>query len=156
MDALLEALGDRLKVPGLRLDEDRAVAIDVDDGRFKVQFNERDDELILTSQVGTTEAQGLERARLCEALLEANFAFQGTLGATLALEPESGCVLLQKICDDGLDLDLFETLVADFIFAADTWEQRLRTGSWQCEGDPIVRDSESLTNRPDQYFKLLA
>lgn len=143
MDALLEALGERIKLPGLRLDEDRAAAIDVDNGRFKVQFNERDDELILTSQVGRTEVRGEERRRLCEALLEANFGFQGTLGATLALEPDTGCILLQKVCDDGLDLDLFETFFSDFVYAADTWEQRLRTRSWEREWESLTRESET-------------
>lgn len=74
----------------------------------------------LRGAVGAPPPQGL--AALHRAMLEANFGFAGTGGATLAVNPESGELTLERAAPlAGLDAEAFLALLERFVNVLEAW-----------------------------------
>ena len=88
---LVESLAEKL---GIEItDEGGAAAVGIDG--LTVLLHEADDDLLLFhADLGEIPAGG--RDVLAVAALQANFLYQGTGGATLAVEPNSGRLHIQK------------------------------------------------------------
>jgi hypothetical protein len=118
---LVESLAEKL---GIEItDEGGAAAVGIDG--LTVLLHEADDDLLLLhADLGEIPAGG--RDMLAVAALQANFLYQGTGGATLALDPAGGGLGLQKYTWlDRLDADAaFETLER-FAATAAFWRKTL-------------------------------
>lgn len=88
---LIEGLGKNL---GVELgDEGGAAAVEVDGSPIILQAA-GDDLLLMHADVGEIAPEG--RNEILAAAAEANFLYQGTGGATLAVDPRTGHLHLQK------------------------------------------------------------
>ena len=88
---LVDKLGDRL---GVELtDEGGAAAVEVD-GIPVVLQRASDDLLLVHADLGDIAPEN--REKVLAAAMEANFLYQGTGGATLAVDPRDGHLHLQK------------------------------------------------------------
>ena len=87
----IESLGDAL---GMRLENaGGACALDVDG--VTVMLHDADDLVFLAAEIGPPPPEdGLET--LFRTVLKANWLYRGTGGATLAINPEDGCIWLEK------------------------------------------------------------
>ena len=89
--AFIESLGKAL---GMRLENaGGACGLDVDG--VTVMIHDADDLVLLTAEIGPPPPEeGLET--LFSTVLKANWLYRGTGGATLAINPEDGCIWLEK------------------------------------------------------------
>lgn len=124
VDHVLAAFGDTVGLERLALDEAGMGALFIDETAVNLEVDEAESRLLLYAGLGVPEG---DPAATHIALLEANLFWQGTGGATLALQPETGVVLLvQALPTAGLDPVGFETALQTFVEVAETWERRLR------------------------------
>ena len=118
---LVESLTEKL---GIEItDEGGAAAVEVDG--LTVLLHEADDDLLLLhADLGEIPAGG--RDVLAVAALEANFLYQGTGGATLAINPRDGHLHIQKYNWLGrLDPDKALDALSRFADTSLTWRKLL-------------------------------
>ena len=115
---LIEGLGKSLGVE--MTDEGGAAAVEVD-GIPVVLQRASDDLLLVHADLG--EVAPDSRERVLAAAMEANFLYQGTGGATLAVDSRDGHLHLQKYNWLGrLDAEKAVTDIARFADAVKTWK----------------------------------
>ena len=104
--------------------ENDTCTIGIDD--MVVTIQEIAEEGIITTyaEIGEPPPQGLEQ--LLDSMLQANYLFQGTGGATISRDPESGKFFLCR-CDasDTLDGEKFLKMVEKFVNVLETWVKLL-------------------------------
>jgi hypothetical protein len=124
VDRVLAAFGDAIGLDGLALDDAGMGTIFVDDTAVALEFDAPGERLLLYTSLGVPEG---DPAAAHAELLEANLFWRGTAGATFALQPETGSVLLVQALP-GRDLELagFETALQAFVDTSEAWEQRLQ------------------------------
>ena len=88
---LIDGIGKNLGVE--LVDEGGATAVQVD-GNVVILQTASDDLLLIHADIGEIAPENRERVHA--AAMEANFLYQGTGGATLAVDPHSGHLYLQK------------------------------------------------------------
>ena len=115
---LIEGLGKNL---GVELtDEGGAAAVEVD-GIPVVLQRASDDLLLVHADLGEVAPEN--RDRVFAAAMEANYLYQGTGGATLAVDSRDGHLHLQKYnWLDRLDAEKAVTDIARFADAVKTWK----------------------------------
>lgn len=78
--------------------------------------------VVLNAIVGDPPPQGLEA--LYRAMLEANYNFAGTAGATLSVDPSGGALVLTRLEPLALlDADRFLSLLEGFVNVLETWRR---------------------------------
>ena len=109
------------KTLGVELtDEGGAAAVQVD-GNPVILHMADDDLLLIHADIGEIPPEN--RDRICAAAMEANFLYQGTGGATLAVDPNSGHLHLQKYnWLDRLDVEKAMTTLIRFADTVNTWK----------------------------------
>ena len=118
---LIEALAEKL---GIEItDEGGATAVGIDG--LTVLLHEADDDLLLFhADLGEIPAGG--RDVLAVAALQANFLYQGTGGATLAINPRNGHLHIQKYnWLDRLDPDKVLDTLSRFADTSLKWQKLL-------------------------------
>ena len=81
-----------------------------------------DDLLLIHADIGEIPPENRDRIRA--AAMEANFLYQGTAGATLAVDPRSGHLHLQKYnWFDRLDTEKAVTTLTRFADTVKTWKE---------------------------------
>ncbi len=131
--ALVQALADQLGLGALAFD-DRDTCSLVFEDRFTVtlELDEGAEQLHLYTGLGKAPEDPIDQLTCFAALLEANLFGQGSGGANLALEPESGELLISR----GLSLkqlspgDL-QGVFLRFVHAADAWQERVSGRFWE-------------------------
>ena len=115
---MVEVLGKNL---GIELtDEGGATAVEID-GIPVVLHAAGDDLILVHADLG--EIAHENRERVFAAAMEANFLYQGTGGATLAVDPRSGHLYLQKYnWLDRLDAEKAVTILTRFADTVRTWK----------------------------------
>ena len=115
---LIEGLGKKL---GVELtDEGGAAAVEVD-GIPVVLQRASDDLLLVHADLGEVAPEN--RDRVFAAAMEANFLYQGTGGATLAVDPRNGHLYLQKYnWLDRLDVEKAVESLTRFADTVKTWK----------------------------------
>ena len=115
---VIDGIGKNL---GLELaDEGGAAAVQVD-GNPIILHMAGDDLLLMHADIGEIPPEN--RDRICAAALEANFLYQGTGGATLAVDPNSGHLHLQKYnWLDRLDVGKAMESLTRFADTVKTWK----------------------------------
>ncbi len=116
---VIDGIGKNL---GLELaDEGGAAAVQVD-GNPIILHMAGDDLLLIHADIGEIPPEN--RDRICAAALEANFLYQGTGGATLAVDPNSGHLHLQKYNWLGrLDVEKAMESLTRFADTVTTWKE---------------------------------
>ena len=115
----IESLGNAL---GMRLENaGGACGLDVDD--VTVILHDADDLVLLAAEIGPPPPEeGLET--LFSTVLKANWLYRGTGGATLAINPEDGCIWLEKYNFlERLDGEKGVEMVTRFAETAKTWRE---------------------------------
>jgi len=123
---LIADLARELDLPELALDEQDYVCVQIEDGVVvNIDYFEEGDVLSLYTTVG--EAPAEQRRPILQRMLESNFAWQGTAGATLCLDPSEELALLTGSMPLGdMDLPALKQLLADFCQLAWMWSERLQ------------------------------
>ncbi|WP_142848255.1 type III secretion system chaperone [Telmatospirillum sp. J64-1] len=137
LSTLLAQFGEAMGIPGLTFDQNRNCCL-VFDRQILVNIahQERLNRVVLFSYLGRTPQNVAGRSLL--PLLEGNFFWQGTDGATLSIEAASrSIVLMRELPTDKLDLPLLQEGVERFVNVAEHWIGRLR-----CEDDDDDRPNE--------------
>ena len=117
---LLEILSQRLGAP--IEDAGGAAALEIDGSTIILQ--DAGDLLLLRAEIGELPEEG--REALLTVVLEANHLYRGTGGGTLALEPGTSCLQLQKYTWlDRLDADSALDTIIRFSSTADSWRSLL-------------------------------
>lgn len=118
-DDLVESLGSLIGVQ-LRVDDAGVCALAVKDMKLTLQDLPETDSIGLLGEIGEPPPQGLER--LLSAMLEANYMFGGTAGATISRDPASGRFHLCRLLDArSLDAEALATALERFIPTLESW-----------------------------------
>jgi hypothetical protein len=144
---LLRDLGKLVGLGELGLDADGRCRLLID-GRLEIEIStgEGDDRLILAALVGELKADA--PPELYATLLDANFFWRGTNGATLGVERESRTVvLLETLPLAGLDIGRLEGRLQAFVNSAEAWVERLADAP---AGDGIV--AGDAASRPPEFM----
>ena len=115
---VIDGIGKNL---GVELaDEGGAAAVQVD-GNAVILQTASDDLLLIHADIGEIAPENRERVHA--AAMEANFLYQGTGGATLAVDPNSGHLHLQKYnWLDRLDVEKAVESLTRFADTMKTWK----------------------------------
>ncbi len=123
-EALVAELGQQLGIKGLALDRRGSCTLAIDDGAVivTVGHNARTGSIDLMICLDEVEPSGTQLARV----LAANFGWLDTAGATFALEPGSGALVLQRRCiGPELDHGGLHPVLAGLVATAEAWSRRL-------------------------------
>ena len=138
VQVLLRDLGGLVGLPELGLDADGHCSL-VFDGRVEVDlaYAEGDDRLTVAALLGRLPVDAPAERYL--ELLDANFFWRGTEGATLGVERDSGTVvLLEALPLAGLDIGGLERHLDVFVATAETWVQALAAGGGAADGQAAI------------------
>ena len=115
---VIDGIGKNLGVE--LVDEGGAAAVQVDGNPVILQMAD-DDLLLIHADIGEIAPEN--RDRINAAAMDANFLYQGTGGATLAVDPNSGHLHLQKYnWLDRLDVEKAMTSLTRFADTVKTWK----------------------------------
>ncbi|MEW4561547.1 type III secretion system chaperone [Bremerella sp. JC770] len=130
-EQLVQQLGDKCGIPEMKPDDNRAVHLTFDESiHVCIQQTGNEDEILLYCVIGVIES--LESAEIPMQLLTASLFGQETNGATFAVEPLTGQVILQRMERlPGLTFADFEECLKQFVDAAEVWMRRLVPDSEQ-------------------------
>lgn len=139
MNSLLSQFGQRIGLPDLALDDSGYCCIGFDDVFVNVETS--GDRLCLYAWIGTLDEAA--RTRHASDLLDANFLFKGTQGATLGVDQESGDALLAlQLPASTLTVDTLEASVENFVNTVERWQKRLtEEGSTTSAASPAFSPS---------------
>ena len=116
---LVTAFGEKYGIEELSAD-DGAFSLDIDGMQIEVFHNEVEDTLFICGVIGEAPAEGMDRFGTL--LLEANFLFQGTDGATLSRNPDTKeYALVRALPLALLDVDSFSSALEKFINGLESW-----------------------------------
>ena len=144
-EKLVEGFAAKVNEPGLRPDDDGAVTIENDRVCITVQDVPELGKVMMHCALGESPAENAEA--LERKMLEANFMYRGTAGATLARDGETGRYCLFR-CDDvaAMDVEGFCALIESFLELAATWrhacEDVLPAASAEPKAAVVDRDAE--------------
>ncbi|WP_019002218.1 type III secretion system chaperone [Succinimonas amylolytica] len=123
-EELIKNLGQKLGLD-LEPDETRSCNFSADDMTITVTFMEEMDILVLVGDLGTPP--DFDRERLYKLMLEANYLYSATQGASLALNEADGHVCLNRFFPvQLLDDNSFYSHVERFINIGTFWMQVIR------------------------------
>jgi hypothetical protein len=123
-EALVAELGQQLGIEALALDKRGTCTLAIDEGALIVTLghNARTGSIDLMVCLDEVEPSGLQLVRI----LGANFGWLETAGATFALEPGSGALVLQRRClGQELEHGGLRRAVEALVATADGWSRRL-------------------------------
>lgn len=117
-DELMDEVGRKLGVELVTYDG--MTQLTIDDMAVSVSEIAELDAVVLNGVIGEPPPQGL--AALHRAMLEANYNFAGTAGATLSVNPANGELALTRLAPLAvLDADGFLSLLESFVNVLEAW-----------------------------------
>lgn len=123
LNALLDSLGMMIGLSGLALDEDGRCSFGVDVSQALDLFLDEERASVLVATVVAPLPEAGREAILTE-MLQANHAWRGTEGATLALGPEDDVLLHRELpLDAALDLAAFHEALRSFLTVNAAWQE---------------------------------
>ena len=119
---LIEALSARLRTP-LEIRDDKKVHVDFDAVALLIERLDDAEQILLAAPVADVPDAG--REALYRELLQGQYVFAGTRGATLALDKDERFVCLQMAPSlRTLTQENFPALVENFVNMAEHWRAR--------------------------------
>ncbi len=125
LNALLNDLGLQLGLAGLGLDEDDRCSFAVSPVQAVDLFlDEERKSVLLATIAGPLPEAG--RGQILTDIMQANHAWRGTEGATLAVGPEDDVLLHRELpLEEALGLERFYEHLQSFVGVADAWHDYL-------------------------------
>ncbi len=121
-DELMGEVGKRLNIE--LVTHDGATQLEVDGMDVSILEMPALDAVVLNGVIGEPPPEGLEP--LYKAMLEANYNFAGTAGATLAVNPEDGALTLTRLVPSvRLDSDSLLAALESFVNVLEAWRKIL-------------------------------
>lgn len=128
LQTLLTRLAEQLNIEGLQLDNTGYCLVTVDQKiDLSIEFNEETQSAIFTTLCGVLPAEGCEsRAAILLELLDANYYWAGSGGATLSTNSDLGTVYLQfRESAAQLDQARLEEILQALLDGTDFWQSKL-------------------------------
>ena len=140
LQQVLREFGASVGLEDLALDETAHCALAIDDKLVvNLEADAACDRAVLYSWLGVPAG---EAADVYSQLLQANYLGQGTGGATLGLQAETGGIVLsQPIELEHLDLPRFNAALEAFVNQTERWSERL--------AQPAPEDAAAVDEPPD-------
>ena len=124
LNNLLGEFGTAIGMPELELDEENRCNLMFDEVAVSFELSPDEASVFLYSYLGDVVSNN-SRA-VFAALLDANYLFRGTMGATMGVDGASGRVVMIRSEDlSTLRLSRFQSLVEEFVNLAELWQNRL-------------------------------
>lgn len=123
---LITTLGETLTIPGLKLADgtDTCVLSFDDDLVLNIEYDDSTTRLVFSIYIGEIPPSGAEP--LLREILAANFFWQHTGGATLALEKATGgLVLVYALGINEFESTTLEIVIENLLNAAEEWRQKI-------------------------------
>lgn len=121
-EELLEPLAEACELERLEPDESHMVHFGADGSALTIVGDPETRMVFLFSELGELPQE--KREAFYEQALRANWLFQGGAGASLAINPESGLLALNRAVPmDALDGDRFVELVRGFLIVLYHWRE---------------------------------
>ena len=145
---VIDGIGKNLGVE--LVDEGGAAALQVDGNAVILQMA-GDDLVLVHADMGEIAPEN--RDRVLAAAMEANFLYQGTGGATLAVDPRNGHLYLQKYnWLDRLDVEKAVTNLTRFADTVKAWRELV---AGLRPDDALSRTDDSSAPPGDDVFRML-
>ena len=147
LNNLLEEFGASIGMPELELDEENRCNLMFDEVAVSFELSPDEASVYLYSYLG--DVVNNDSKAVFSALLDANYLFRGTLGATLGVDEASGRVVMIRLEDlSTLRLSRFQSLVEEFVNLSELWQNRLADFPAQsAQESPPATPVEALTTK---------
>ena len=141
---LMEGFATRLGIKGLVV-KDGITALSFDGMKVEIVHNEEDDSVLFYGVVGQGPTDDIPKYNAF--LLQANFLFQGTRGATLSQNPRTKeYVLVRAFPLEYLDTDAFIAALEVFVNDLERWRRVLADfNPVKNEADAMMQESQSFS-----------
>jgi len=125
VQALLARLSEAFGIPALEMDDEGYCLVRIDDKiDLSIEFDEDTQSVLLSAKCGSVPETN--RAAILQELLDANFYWTGSGGATLATNSREGAVYLQyREPVASLDQQRLADLLQAIVSNAELWNERL-------------------------------
>ena len=124
MQSLIGEFGGSIGIPDLRLDEENRCNLMFDDVAVSFELSHSGESLYIYSYLGDAPNENPEK--VYARLLDANYIFKHTRGATLGMEESSKkIVLIREYNLRIMRLTDFEAVVETFVDLAEYWKRRI-------------------------------
>ena len=158
-EELLKKLAEACGIDRLEPDESHMVHLGADGSALTIVGDPETRMVVLFSEIGELPLE--KREAFYEQALKANWLFQGGGGATLAINPESGILALNRAMPmEALDGDRFVELVRGFLACLVRWRQlakdwrgAVEEGTPGGSGGESTREDPFATWRSDQIIR---
>lgn len=141
---LAKELAADIGLSELAFDEDNKIVLLIDGGKvLNILADDQTGGLVLFMRIGTEVAATPETSNIA---LRANFAWLETRGATLAIEPAGGRLVLQhQLPLHDLDYPRFRSAIERFLETADYWSA-IATDSAADQEQPAEETRETIND----------
>ena len=134
---LIGEFGRTIGIENLALDEKGCCCLMFDDVMLNLELTPEPEQFFIYAELGDIPEHG--RDEFYAQLLEANFFFRGTGGATLSLDRGANCVLLAyQMASHDLFLQRFSQILENFVNVAATWREKIASAG---HGAPSAADA---------------
>ena len=150
IQALFAELGQQLGMAELALDENNHCILNIDDGNdIHLEYLESEDLLLMVSALPPVEEK--HQAVIYGTMLQGNYLWQDTYGATLAIHPETDAIIIEhKMRIDTIEPGSLQEHIAGLDTLTRAWEERI--------GDIIAKQDTSASDtalRPQDMNHML-
>lgn len=152
---LLDRLRLTLGLTDLRMDDSRQCSLEMDGFLLMVRYFPASNEILLSTSVARLPAEtgNAQRLVLYRRLLQGQYFFQHSAGATLSLDSDESLVALQQVENIRvLDHDGFLRMVEHFMQVADYWREQcqhcLQAPASALADSPAPGQSDGVSRNP--------
>ena len=136
MKNLFSEFGAAIGLPELQPDEENRCNLMFDEVAVSFELSPHEDSIYIYAYLGDMPA-GAPKA-LPAALLDANYLFRGTGGATIGMDEATGRVVMVRAADlSTLRQSTFQSLVEEFVNLAELWQKKLAGFPMGTEEEPL-------------------
>ena len=152
-EELLKKLAEASGIERLEPDESHMVHLGADGTALTIVGDPETRMVVLFSEIGELPLE--KREAFYEQALKANWLFQGGGGATLAINPESGVLALNRALPmDALDGNRFVEAVRTFLSVLIQWRELAQNWRGAAESGETEPDSPFSLLRDDQMIRI--
>ena len=147
MNKLLAEFGASIGIPELQTDDENRCNLMFDEVAVSFELSPDEEAVYLYAYLGDV-VPGNNHA-LFASLLDANYLFRGTGGATIGVDEASGRIVMIRSEDlSAMRLSRFQSLVEEFINLAELWQKKLAEVPAQTTTEPApATPVEALTTK---------
>lgn len=125
--AILKDFGQLISLGILEFDEDQNCRLVYNDNVYlSISFDPEHDAIVLSTYVAPFPERNANS--VLKALLEANYFWLGTNGATLSIDSESSRIaMMTQIKVENLDVSEFHLFIQAFVDSTEAWSEMIRS-----------------------------